>query len=67
MKYLLKSTLILIILLFPKILLGQKDISKNLAKYMQAQFDINHFSGTVIVTKNGSVLLKKAYGMADYE
>jgi len=67
MKYLLKSTLILIILLFPKILLGQKDISKNLAKYMQAQFDINHFSGTIIVTKNGSVLLKKAYGMADYE
>jgi len=67
MKYLLKSTLILIILLFPKILLGQKEISKNLAKYMQAQVDINHFSGTVIVTKNGSVLLKKAYGMADYE
>ena len=34
---------------------------------MQAQVDINGFGGTVIVMKNDIVLLKKAYGLADYE
>jgi CubicO group peptidase (beta-lactamase class C family) len=34
---------------------------------MQAQADVNNFSGTVLVTKNGSILLKKSYGLADYE
>ncbi len=54
-------------MLFPTFLFGQKTISDKLAKYMQAQVDVNHFSGTVIVTKNGSVLLKQSYGLADYE
>ncbi|WP_169312098.1 serine hydrolase domain-containing protein [Fluviicola taffensis] len=54
-------------MLFPILIFGQKDISTNLAKYMQAQVDVNNFSGTVLVTKNGSVLLKKSYGLADYE
>jgi CubicO group peptidase (beta-lactamase class C family) len=58
---------ILAILFFPAIIFGQKNVSTNLAKYMQAQVDVNHFSGTVLVTKNGSVLLKKAYGLADCE
>ncbi|MNU59378.1 Penicillin-binding protein 4* [compost metagenome] len=34
---------------------------------MQAQVDVNDFSGTVLVTKNDSVLLKQSYGLADYE
>jgi CubicO group peptidase (beta-lactamase class C family) len=58
---------IAILLLFPALIFGQQNISSNLAKYMQAQVEVNDFSGTVIVTKNGSVLLKKAYGLADYE
>ena len=62
-----KLGLSLIFLLLPTLFFGQKDIPTNLAKYMQAQVDVNNFSGTVIVTKNGSVLLKKAYGLADYE
>ncbi|MCC9071245.1 beta-lactamase family protein [Flavobacterium sp. F-65] len=62
-----RSGVLLIFLLIPTLFFGQKDIATNLAKYMQAQVDINNFSGTVIVTKNGSVLLKKAYGLADYE
>jgi CubicO group peptidase (beta-lactamase class C family) len=58
---------ILIFILFPAVIFGQKNISTNLSKYMQAQVEVNNFSGTVIITKNGSVLLKKAYGLADYE
>ena len=57
----------LVIMLFPILIFGQKNVSTNLAKYMQAQVDANNFSGTVLVTKNGAVLLKKAYGLADYE
>lgn len=60
-----KQTLML--LLFPILIFGQKNVPTNLAKYMQAQVDVNHFSGTVLVTRNGAVLLKKAYGLADYE
>ncbi|MEJ5102728.1 serine hydrolase [Chryseobacterium sp. MYb328] len=59
--------LILIILLFPFFIFGQKNGSASLAEYMQAQVEINNFSGTVLVTKEGKVLLKKAYGLADYE
>ncbi|MCS4300997.1 serine hydrolase [Chryseobacterium sp. BIGb0232] len=59
--------LILIILLFPFLIFGQKNGSASLAEYMQAQVEINNFSGTVLVTKEGKVLLKKAYGLADYE
>ncbi|WP_281322279.1 serine hydrolase domain-containing protein [Flavobacterium aestivum] len=62
-----KSRLFLIVILLPTIIFGQKNISTYLEKYMQAQVDLNNFSGTVIVLKNGSVLLKKAYGFADYE
>lgn len=58
---------ILIILLFPVFIFGQKNGSANLAKYMQAQVEINNFSGAVLVSKNGRVLLEKAYGLADYE
>lgn len=59
--------LILIIILLPTVIFGQKNVSTNLAKYMQAQVEVNNFSGTVLVTQNDTVLLKKAYGLADYE
>ncbi len=61
------SRLFFIIIFLPTLIFGQKNISTDLAKYMQAQVDVNNFSGTVLVSKNGSILLKKAYGLADYE
>ncbi|MDF2851529.1 MAG: serine hydrolase [Sphingobacterium multivorum] len=51
----------------PIFLVAQEKTSAKLATYMQAQADVNNFSGTVLVTKNGAILLKKAYGLADYE
>ena len=58
---------VIIILLFPILMFGQKNVSANLAKYMQAQVEVNNFSGAVLVKKDGHILLKKAYGLADYE
>lgn len=62
-----KSGLTLIVLLVFTFGYSQKDISTKLEQYMDAQFAINDFSGTVLVSKNDSVLFKKAYGFADYE
>ncbi len=59
--------LTLIFLLFQTLVFAQKHTAVNLATYMQAQVDVNSFSGTVLVTKNNTVLHKKAYGLADYE
>lgn len=56
----------LIILMLMTTLAHSQNKSK-LENYMDAQADINGFSGTVLVTKNDSILLKKAYGFADLE
>ncbi|MGE8376710.1 MAG: serine hydrolase domain-containing protein [Sphingobacterium sp.] len=58
---------ILFIILCPMLVFGQQNTSAKLADYMQAQVAINHFSGTVLVSKDAVPLLKKAYGLADYE
>lgn len=55
---------ILLILITPLAFAQQET---TLESYMDAQASINNFSGTVLVTKNDSILLKKAYGTADYE
>lgn len=55
---------ILLILITPLAFAQQET---TLESYMDSQASINHFSGTVLVTKNDSILLKKAYGTADYE
>jgi len=59
--------LIFIITLLPTVIFGQKNVSPNLAKYMQAQVELNNFGGAVLVTRNDTVILKQAYGLADYE
>lgn len=62
-----KSRLTLIVLLVFTFGYSQKELSSKLEQYMDAQFAVNDFSGTVLVCKNDSVLLKKAYGFANYE
>jgi CubicO group peptidase (beta-lactamase class C family) len=55
------------LILFPSLLFAQKKSIDKVEKYMDAQHNINKFSGTVLVMKNDTVLLKKAYGYADLE
>ncbi|RYZ78919.1 MAG: class A beta-lactamase-related serine hydrolase, partial [Proteobacteria bacterium] len=55
------------LLLLPIICSSQNPTAQQLSDYMQKQVEINDFSGTVIVMKDDSVLLKKAYGLANRE
>ncbi len=45
----------------------QRSQKSQLELYMDAQATVNNFAGTVLVTKNDTVLLKKAYGLANKE
>lgn len=46
---------------------NRMSLSKKMSSYMQAQADINGFSGTVLIVKKDSLLLREAYGYANYE
>ena len=59
--------LTLTMILFPLVIFAQNSLPEKLEKYMDKQLEINQFGGTVIVMKNDSVILKKAYGYADLE
>jgi CubicO group peptidase (beta-lactamase class C family) len=62
-----KQILTLVLLLMATLGYSQKELIDKLENYMNAQFAINNFGGTVLITKNDSIVLKKAYGLADYE
>lgn len=62
-----KQSLTLILLLISSLGYSQKELISKLENYMDAQSAINNFGGTVLITKNDSIVLKKAYGLADYE
>lgn len=46
---------------------NQTRLYDQLSEYMKAQTEINGFSGTVLIVRKDSVLLRDAYGLADYE
>jgi CubicO group peptidase (beta-lactamase class C family) len=46
---------------------SQTPTVKKLADYMEAQSSISHFSGTILIVRNDTILLHKAYGLADRE
>ncbi|BAP32644.1 beta-lactamase [Chryseobacterium sp. StRB126] len=46
---------------------NRTSLSDKLSQYMKAQVDVNGFSGTVLIARKGSVLLREAYGYANYE
>ncbi|TDW48093.1 CubicO group peptidase (beta-lactamase class C family) [Flavobacterium sp. 270] len=62
-----KQRLSLLLLFITSISFAQKELIEKLENYMNAEATINNFGGTVLITKKDSVLLKKNYGLADYE
>lgn len=46
---------------------NRKSLSEKLSNYMQAQADVNGFSGTILIVRKDSMLLREAYGYANYE
>lgn len=58
---------IIILLIFPFGLMAQSNVYKKLNVYMDKQFEVNRFGGSVLVMKNDSVIFRKAYGEANME
>jgi CubicO group peptidase (beta-lactamase class C family)/pimeloyl-ACP methyl ester carboxylesterase len=48
-------------------LLATKDVASKADDYLSAHAKLNRFSGSVLIAQKGEVLLKKSYGMANYE
>lgn len=46
---------------------AQESTAQKIEAYMDAQARFHQFGGTVLVSRNDSVMLKKAYGLADME
>jgi CubicO group peptidase (beta-lactamase class C family) len=48
-------------------LAGAQDIASKIDEYMQAHVNAGQFNGSVLVARDGKVLLRKGYGMANVE
>ena len=46
---------------------ANNNLADNIDKYIQAKVDFYNFSGAVLVAKNDTIILQKAYGLADRE
>ncbi|UUC44820.1 serine hydrolase domain-containing protein [Flavobacterium cerinum] len=46
---------------------NRNNLSAKLSDYMQAQTAVNGFSGTVLIVRKDTILLREAYGYANYE
>ena len=46
---------------------GQKDLAALVDQYVEPYVRTHNFSGSVLLTRNGQVLVSKGYGMANYE
>jgi CubicO group peptidase (beta-lactamase class C family) len=46
---------------------SSKTVAANADEYLNAAHRLRHFSGSVLVARNGTPLISKGYGMANYE
>src|ERR1700683_5572838 len=42
--------------------LGPQDLTSRVADYMNAQVEVNHFRGSILIAQHGKVLVTKRYG-----
>lgn len=61
------NNLILLLLLLPFTGSAQKIRIDQFASYMNAQVNLNEFSGNVLVAQNGQVIYEKAFGLSNRE
>ena len=47
------------------LLAQQNDVQKKVDDYIDAYVQMNQFSGTILITKNGQILVSKGYGYAN--
>ena len=45
----------------------QSDVQKQVNDYMDAHVKMNQFSGSILIAKNGHILMSRGYGSANYE
>ncbi|MBD3581909.1 serine hydrolase domain-containing protein [Flavobacterium selenitireducens] len=62
-----KRLLLLFMLAETIVSLAQKEVSRTLDRYMQAQATQNDFSGTVLVSQKGNIIYEKSFGLANRE
>ena len=58
---------LLFFLLCPYIFYAQNINYEKINLYIDKQVEVNNFGGTVLVMKNDSIIIKKAYGYANFE
>jgi CubicO group peptidase (beta-lactamase class C family) len=46
---------------------GQNNLPNKIDKYMQAKVEFYNFSGTILISRNDSILFEKGYGLANRE
>jgi CubicO group peptidase (beta-lactamase class C family) len=46
---------------------GQTKVAVKVDEYMAATARLNRFSGTILIAKNGKILISKGYSLADRE
>ncbi|MGA2297629.1 MAG: serine hydrolase domain-containing protein [FCB group bacterium] len=63
----LKFTLLLVFILILPALVNAQHISSKFDEYLNSYYDMEPFSGVVLIAKGDSILLNKGYGMANYE
>ncbi len=44
-----------------------RDIGRKVDEYVQAFLEVKNFSGSVLIAKGGQILVRRGYGMANYE
>lgn len=65
MKYLIAVTLLCLI---QSAVAGQnRSVEAEVDRYLAPYIQMKDFSGTVLIAKNGKILVRKGYGMANYE
>jgi len=59
--------LCLFLLLYSVTAAASQNIESKADEYIRAYVKMDRFSGSVLISRNGKILLKSGYGMADYE